>query len=320
MLIDSTMLAAGNLIDHVLPQKLSLPGFLSSVEEYALHNHMLMSVVAGLLVILVFRHVAGRVKVTGDKVDDYVTKGRVAQVFEVMCLFMRDKITRPALGDLTDKYIYYVWTVFFLVLFMNLLGLIPSGPLLALMAHYTTDMSDYDVYRLSYYGGTATGNLSVTAALATTSLFMIFFVGIRHQGLHYFAHFNPGPWWMAPILVPLELMGLLVKVLVLACRLFGNMLVGHLVIAALIALIFQYGSSLIQGVSVGIAVAIGAAVITMLEIFIGFLQAFIFTFLTVLFISAGVAHHGDDHAHDDEHDHAADTHHEPETSTVPGTA
>ncbi|MEZ6091173.1 MAG: F0F1 ATP synthase subunit A [Pirellulaceae bacterium] len=307
-------LAAGHSpVDHVVPHPLHAkplftwevggPGYDNrwlnihdGVYAFYITNHMLMTLVAAVLVVLVMAWVARRVRPMGDGLSRYQTRGRAAQAFEMLCSFIRDEVARPNLKHLTDKYIYYIWTIFFFILFANILGLIPFGYAFRLLtndAHW------------EHWGGTATSNLGLNVVLAFFSFAAIIIIGIREQGfLHFMAHFNPVGWnWGSPMIgmglmmFVLEWMGLLIKCTVLAMRLFGTMMAGHLVIAAFIALIFDAASGgAAMGYGVGIAVLIGGVVLTLLELFICALQAFIFTFLTVLFISAGaVGEHGHDH-------------------------
>tara|TARA_R110002049_G_scaffold2750_2_gene21746 strand:- start:624384 stop:625400 length:1017 start_codon:yes stop_codon:yes gene_type:complete len=274
------------------------------VYQFAVTNHLMMTLVSAIAVVLVFWYVSRRVRVSGEGLAAYHTRGRVAQLFETMCTFIRDEVVRPNLGPLTDKYIYYVWTIFFFILFANVLGLIPIGSIAYLFTGNTHH---------THLGGTATGNLSLNAVLALGSFIAILFIGIRETGLKTFlAHFNPIGWddpKMLLIGIPLyvlEWIGLLIKCVVLAMRLFGTMMAGHLVIAAFLALIFtavKYSQSL--GYGVEIMVILGGIVLTLLELFICFLQAFIFTFLTVLFISLVATHH-DDHDHDHDMDAFSD--------------
>lgn len=286
---------AEDLLSHVLPHKIA--GL--NVGGLAITNQMLMSFLAAILVVGVFGYVATRVRTHGSGVDAYVTRGRFAQLFEVIAIYLRQNVAQPSLQHLTDKYIYYVWSVFFFILFINLLGILPIGPLLVWITGNE---------HLAHMGGNANTNLSMTAAMATLSFLMIVGVGIKEQGMKSFAHFAPIPIWpimngasiamlpLALFLVVLEAAGLIIKCVVLAMRLFGTMLAGHLVIAALIGMILASGSWLVGG-----AVMVGGLLISLLELFIIFLQAFIFTFLTVLFISAGAVHEHEDH----EKDHAS---------------
>jgi len=298
-------LAEGDLLSHVLPHKLF------SIGGFDVTNLQLMAVVAATLVLIVFFHVAKRAR-TGNagNVDDYNTSGPVAQLFESICEFLREQVARPNLGPLTDKYIYYIWTVFFFILFCNLLGLVPFGPLLQFIAALFG--SEHPVH-YSHIGGTATSTLTLNAPLALCSFLAILFIGIRENGKGFFAHFAPVPIWpimkdaspgLLPIsimLVFLEILGLLIKCVVLAMRLFGTMLAGHLVIAALLGLIFTAGAaSAALGYGVGVGVILVALALTLLELFIAMLQAFIFTFLTTLFIASGAVHHDEEHEH---HEH-----------------
>ncbi len=266
------------------------------VYNFFITNHLMMSAFSAVVVMLVFFHVASRVKPKGEGLEAYKTRGTLANLFETMCTFVRDEMVRPNLGALTDKYIYYIWTVFFFVLFCNVLGLIPFGYFLQ------------PATGNSHWGGTATGNLSLNSMLACCSFVAILFVGIRETGLKAFlSHFNPLGWddpKMLVIGIPLyflEWLGLLIKCMVLCMRLFGTMMSGHLVIAAFIGMVFL-ATEVSHGLGyfVEFAVIIGGILLTLLELFICCLQAFIFTFLTVLFISMVATHH--DHEHDDDHD------------------
>lgn len=265
--------------------------------ELFITNHLMMSGLVGLVVILTFWLVSRRVRITsGTGLDQYQTRGRVSQVFETMCVFIRDEVARPNLGHLTDKYIYYIWTVFFFILFANVLGIVPFGAMLQI----PTGDSHF-----AHWGGTATGNLALTGILALLSLIAVIYIGIKETSAReFFSHFNPIGWddsKMLPIalmLYVLEWLSLFIKCFVLAMRLFGTMMAGHLVLATFVGLIFAAkelgeGAAWITAVPV---VAVSAALM-LLEIFICFLQAFIFTFLTVLFIAATAHGHEDETGH-----------------------
>lgn len=313
----TTLLAAAdNPLSHAVPHNLhhdplfewtvggsemNIPalGISEGVYRFYITNHLSMTLFSAIAVVLVFAYVASRVRPKGEGLDAYRTRGRVPQLFETICTFIRDEIVRPNLGAMTDKYIFYVWTVFFFVLFANVLGLVPIG--------YALQTVTGDTH-LSHWGGSATGNLSLNVMLAFCSFVGVLYIGIRETGFKTFmAHFNPLGWDDPKMLVigiplyALEWMGLLIKCTVLAMRLFGTMMSGHLVIAAFVGLVFMardvsYG--LAYGVEISVIVL--GIVLTLLELFICFLQAFIFTFLTVLFISM-VAHHHD-HEHEEEHE------------------
>jgi F-type H+-transporting ATPase subunit a len=180
---------------------------------------------------------------------------------EPILLYLRDEVAVPNLGAKADKYLPYLWTVFFFVLFCNLLGLVPGG-------------------------ATATGNLSVTAGLALISMFCIHFIGVRENGLGgYLASIVPPvPWWLWPILLVVEIVGILAKPFALAVRLWANMTGGHIIILVLMGFIFLFKNWFIVPVSV-----VGSAAIYFLELFVGVLQAYVFTFLTAVFM--GMAAH-----------------------------
>ncbi len=191
-------------------------------------------------------------------------------MIEVIVLFIRDEIVIPNLGHRGAGYLGYFSTLFFFILVMNLLGLVP-------------------------YGATATGNLAVTAGLAITTFCLINFAGIREQGLlSYVGHIVPKgvPVWLYPLLFPIEIIGLVTKTFALCIRLFANMIGGHIVILSFISFIFIFGSF---GVGIGLGVApisVGLVLFTMmLELFVAFLQAYVFVFLTAIFTGAAMHPH-----------------------------
>ena len=322
----NSLLLAEDILSHVVPHNVGGPLFTVTVGgpdldvpalfikggiyEFYLTNHLMMTFVAAVSVILVFSYVASKVRVKGDGLEAYQTKGRVAQLFEAMCWFIRDEVVRPNLHEKTDKYISYVWTVFFLILFANILGLVPFGYSAQLVSMIWQTKEDAQSW--SHLGGTATGNLSLNLVLALCSFIGVIYVGIKETGVKaFFAHFNPMGWdgpkamtfGIGLPMFGLEWMGLVIKSVVLAMRLFGTTLAGHLVIAAIVQLVSQAGQvSHMLGYGVSVVVVLGCVILTLLELFICMLQAFIFTFLTVLFISA-TAH---DHHHDEEIDYEAD--------------
>jgi F-type H+-transporting ATPase subunit a len=181
---------------------------------------------------------------------------------EALVLYLRNEVVLPNVGAHGNGYVPYLLTLFFFILFANLLGLVP-------------------------YGSTATGNISVTATLAIVTFVVIEIAGMKAQGK---AYINTIIFWphdmslgmklfISPILTPIELMGKFTKPFALAIRLFANMTAGHVVLLALISLIFAFGSWLL--VPVPILMALG---ILILELFVAFLQAFIFTLLSSVFI------------------------------------
>ena len=243
-------------------------------------DHISMIIVAGVLLgLLVPWSLRRRRGAAG--VESLVPAGP-ANLIEVICVYLREEMARPLLEDYTDRFIKYIWSVFFFVLALNLLGLVPLAAITPLFG--------------THIGGTATANVWVAGSLALITFGMMVVNGLRLGGMDYIKHFNPGPWWMAPILVPIEIAGVFAKVFALTVRLFANMVAGHLVLAVLISFILSAGAaSTGLGLAIAVPVILGSVAITFLEIFVAFLQAFVFTFLTTLFIGMSVVFHHDDH-------------------------
>jgi F-type H+-transporting ATPase subunit a len=133
--------------------------------------------------------------------------------------------------------------------------------------------------------------------MALLTMAMMVFNGLRFGGRRYLAHFCPGPLWLAPLLILVEIIGLIAKIFALAVRLFANMIAGHILLAVLLSFILLAGASMGAGGGFLIAVPVvaGSVAITLLEIFVAFLQAFIFTFLTALFIGSSIILHHEEH-------------------------
>ena len=218
-------------------------------------------------------------------VDALVASGS-ANAVEAICQYLRKEVVEPTLHEHTDRFIKYIWSAFFFVLTVNVLGLLPIPAVSQLFG--------------PHLGGTATGNIWVTATLAVVTMGMMVVNGLRLGGRAYVAHFCPGPWWLAPLLVPVEIIGLIAKVFALAVRLFANMIAGHILLAVLLSFILSAGAaSAVLGLGIAVPVVLGSVAITLLELLVAFLQAFIFTFLTALFIGMSVVlHDDDDHQHE----------------------
>ncbi|HWM93618.1 MAG TPA: F0F1 ATP synthase subunit A [Thermoanaerobaculia bacterium] len=273
-----------HVVQHPIIQRPADLGLLTPEGQISvLTNQTAMMIVAGLLLIL-FVPAMVRRRRGSDEVGRLVPTGS-ANAIEAICEYLRKEVAQPNLLGYTDRFIKYIWSVFFFILVCNLLGLLPVSAITPLFG--------------SHIGGTATGNIWVTATLALMTFGLMVFNGIRLGGAHYFAHFCPGPLWLSPILVPVEIAGLIAKIFALTVRLFANMLAGHILLAVLLGFILSAGaSSAALGFGIAIPAVAGSVAITMLEIFVAFLQAFIFTFLTCLFIGQSIVfHHGDEHEH-----------------------
>jgi F-type H+-transporting ATPase subunit a len=202
-----------------------------------------------------------------------VRKG-FGNVIESVCVFVRDEIAKPFLGDRTDKYICFIWSIFFFILTLNLIGLVPLAEMICVVTG-----------RQTHIGGAATANIYVTGALALIAFIGIHTSGIREQGFKgYFANFTPPvPLALKPFIFVLEVVAALVKPFALAIRLFANIFAGHVLLSTILGLAFFFKS--LPG---DIGSVIGVVMLSFLELFVAFLQAYIFTFLTTIFLGFAV--------------------------------
>lgn len=189
-----------------------------------------------------------------------VPKG-IAGFMEPVILFIRDEVALPNIGKkYTPKFLPLLLTMFFFIWFNNLLGLIPFAP----------------------GGANVTGNIAVTMVLALITMVVVNVNGNKA----YWGHiFNPPgvPLLLKPILIPVEILGILTKPFALMMRLFANITAGHIMILSLISLVFIFKSLLIGPASILLALFI-----SVLELLVAALQAYIFTVLTALFIGMSV--------------------------------
>ena len=226
---------------------------------------------AALIVAAIFVTLGRKMK-SGEPV-----KGRFWNMLEAGCVYVRDEIARPSIGSKDgDRFLPFLWTIFFFVLTMNLIGMVPGL-------------------------GAATGSISVTASLALVVFAMVLFVGMKKLGAVGFwkaqaPHINidgamsPLKYVLVPMIWGIEVFGLFVKHLVLAVRLFANMFAGHLVLAVFVAFVGVVWNTLMAwgvvpavfGMSLGI---------NLLELLVAFIQAYVFTFLSALFIGAAIHPH-----------------------------
>lgn len=256
-------------------------------------NHIIIMLVAAVLVMLIIPAFL-RVPETADEIEQLAPRGK-RNFLEVICEFLRDFVAKPNLGPHTDRFIPYIWTVFFFILMNNLLGLLPLDALTKPIMKALTG-KNHGIY------GTPTGNIWVTGTLAATTLIMIVFNGLRTNGIGYVKHFFMGPFPINILIAFLEVVSLISKSFALAIRLFANMLAGHILLGVLLMLTaMAFGASLLLGTVVAVPVVLGSVAINMLELFVAFLQAFIFTFLSCVFIGQAVNIHSEEehHAHHD---------------------
>ncbi len=272
-----------HVIQHPLVTTEVEPSLLApSGEITLLSDQITMIILAGLLLSLFLPPLFKRRRQGEDEIESLVPKG-FANGIEAICQYLRKEVVEPALGAHTDRFIKYIWSVFFFVLSLNLLGLVPIASISPLFG--------------THIGGTATANIWVTATLAILTLLMMVFNGIRIGGMAYLAHFCPGPLWLAPVLIPVEIISVFAKAFALTVRLFANMIAGHVMLAVLVGFVLSAGTAMgaVGGFAIAVPVVLGSVALSLLEIFVALLQAYIFAFLTALFIGQSVNVHHDDH-------------------------
>lgn len=198
----------------------------------------------------------------------------IANVVEALVTYVRDEMIVPNVGTKRRAMAWmpYFLGLFFFILILNLIGLMPG-------CH------------------AATGSLAVTTGLALSAFLVVNFIAIKDAGIGtWFKHLLGGaPIYIAPIMVPIEIVSLFTKPFALTIRLFANMTAGHVVLLSLVGLIFFFQSFMVAPVSVAFSVFI-----YLLELLVAFLQAYIFTMLTAVFVGLALG----DHAKDDHHAHA----------------
>ncbi len=229
-----------------------------------------------LLLCIIFLYVARQYA----KKRNEAPKG-LQNALEVIILFVRDDIAIPSMGPVKYvKYMPYLLTLFFFIFFNNLMGLIPIFP----------------------FGANVTGNIAITLVLAIFTFAITTFSGNKAYWTHIVN--APGvPWWLkipVPLMPIVEIIGVFTKPFVLMVRLFANITAGHIIMLGFVSLIFIFGNmapALGYGVSV-VSVAF-AIFMTMLELLVAFIQAFVFTLLSALYIGMAI----EDHGHHEEHAH-----------------
>jgi len=197
---------------------------------------------------------------------------------EAMIVFIRDEVAKPSIGPKYAKYMPYLLMIFFFIWINNLMGLIPIAP----------------------FGANLTGNIAVTLVLALLTFIITLASSNKYFWQHIFA--MPGvPKPVLIILVPIEIMGLFLKPIVLTLRLFANITAGHIIALAFFSLIFIFGA-LNQYIGLGVSVLSVAFTIFMMfmELLVAFLQAYVFTLLSAIYIGGAV----EEHHHDEHHEHA----------------
>ena len=242
------------------------------VIDFSISRQILFVFISALVLLIIAFRLAGRYR-KGIGASQ-APKGAWQNMLEVMMLFIRDEVAKPAIGPKYKKYVPYLTTAFFFILLGNLLGLVP-------------------------WGVTATSNIMVTATLAFFTFLITQFSGSKDYWTHIFWPPNV-PVGIKFILIPIEIIGIFTKPVALAFRLFGNMISGHIAIVSLLGLIFIFSAKIgpvVGGLFVLFSVPL-TIFIYLLKILVSFIQAYIFTMLSSVFIGMALEeHHHEEHAH-----------------------
>lgn len=256
---------------YVLQPASKLQG-ITSWYDFSITKNVFSMLLAMILLFVIFGAISKAYKKNRGKAP----KG-LQSLVEPVIVFMRDDVIKPAVGHKWEKYFPYLMSIFFFILFANMMGLIPFFP------------------------GSAniTGNLGVTLVLAVFTFLVTNISGNGHYWRHVFA--MPGvPWPVLILLTPIEIAGLFIKPITLFIRLFANITAGHIIILSLVSLIFVFsnGGESMAGAIGGGAVAVPFVfAMNFLELFVAFLQAFIFTLLSAIYIGSAVEEHHQEEAH-----------------------
>ncbi|NAY91610.1 F0F1 ATP synthase subunit A [Muricauda sp. JGD-17] len=236
--------------------------------DFSITKNVMMIIITGLLMLWLFSSLA-----RSYAKNNGVPTG-IGRFFEPIVLYIRDDIARPNIGEKRyKKYMPFLLTIFFFIWFLNMFGMTP-------------------------FGVNVTGNIAITTALAILTFVITNFTGTKDYWMHQFNPLGDSlPWYgkipLYIILVPIELLGLIIKPFSLLIRLYANMQAGHIVIGSLIGLMFIFKSWIGSPLSFGLAFAI-----MLIEVLVALLQAYIFTMLSALYF--GFASEEHDHGHDDE--------------------
>ncbi|MBT4584645.1 MAG: F0F1 ATP synthase subunit A [Phycisphaerae bacterium] len=298
-----TFIASNNPIHHILDKPISGVEHITLFGKPVFTTHMASLLLAAIVTFVVLKIAAKRIAIghESEGTNRYLTNGRIPQIIEVVTLYLRDNVIQPVLGHETKKFLPFLLSIFYFILTCNILGMIPFADVQVVVGKVGFGQeTDWAVF-----GGTATSNLAVTAGLAIVSFFVIQMHAFKSLGIGGWAHHLTGgaPLYLLPIMLPIEFMGMFIKPGALAIRLFANMVAGH----TMLAVLTMFGMMAYEGTqnwlltgSIEAISTIAAVCISFLELFVAFLQSFIFMFLTTVFI--GQMSHHDEH---EEHAEAA---------------
>jgi len=247
---------------HGDSEKIVLTDKSRTVYDLSITKNVASMLLSAIILVLVFASVASAYN---------NRKGKAPRGFqsamEVLILFIRDEVVKPNIGPSYQKYLPYMLTLFFFVLINNLLGLLPGG-------------------------ANVTGNIAITMTLALITFVIVHFNSNKHYWMHLVKPTGV-PLALLPIMIPVEVVGVFMKPFSLMIRLFANMTAGHIILLSLFGLIFIFKSIFVAPV-----VSAFALFMTFIEIMVAFIQAFIFTLLSAMYIGSAIEdNHVADHSH-----------------------
>ena len=241
--------------------------------DFSITKNVVMIVITGLLMLWLFSGLA-----RSYSKNNGIPTG-VGRFFEPIVLYIRDDIARPNIGEKRyGKYMPFLLTIFFFIWFLNIFGMTPLGV-------------------------NVTGNIAITFALALMVFLITNLTGTKDYWMHQFNPLGDSMPWYAKIplyiiLVPIEILGLFIKPFSLLIRLYANMQAGHIVLMSLIGLMFIFKSWIGSPLSFGLAFAI-----SLIEVLVALLQAYIFTMLSALYFGFASEEHEHEHEHEAELSH-----------------
>ena len=285
---EEELVTPGPALDDLIAEKKHLYGTVAPagqgeiVVDLSITRHFMFGLLAMGIVAVVFITLANRYKRGVGRSE--APRGVLQNMMEVIIVFLRDEVAKPNIGPKYKQFLPFLLSAFFFILVANMLGLVP-------------------------FSGSATGNIAVTGLLALST----FIIGQVNATADYWKHLLLGPpdapWPIRLILIPIEIMGAITRHVALAIRLFANMMGGALIIFSLIGVVFVMNVLFTSG-----AAAWGAGILStgftvfilLLKLLVAFIQAYVFTMLSALFIGMAVEEH--DHAHDEEASATASAH------------
>jgi len=278
--MSSELIDIGEISEHVSDVKgFHLPSFFGHLPDlpaidimgyhFQITKFMVLEVAVAIFMIVLFVSLA--CKMRGGK----LVKGRFWNLLECFLVYLRDEVINPCIGkNNAGPYLPYLWTLFFFILFCNLAGMLP-------------------------WCGSPTGALGVTVGLAAVTYLVVICGGMAKQGIvTYWLHQVPKldlplaiGIFLKPMIFVIEVVGLLIKHVVLAVRLLANMFAGHVVLAVFLVFIAATANNFVLWVGVTFSCVMMSVALSCLELFVAFLQAYIFTFLAALFIGMSLHQH-----------------------------